>query len=242
MVIRKRLNVTLARILSVIQTSHHQPDLINGFNKHPKYSRPVKLSRLTENVLWFILDKIRRATHHDYYWISYLQCDITLSYCHPLILSSSHTVVLSSSHTIILSSCHTVILSYCHPVILSYCHPVICHPVILSRCMTANTVPTIETFSRKLLHPQTFQWRYKSLLVGWCSVALSESKPSVISHIKLRSHSSGEGFTFFPRHSSVSEFKITDVFSPPTTPQSRNSHVVLNISTSIVHLAQLQFS
>ena len=173
MVIRKRLNVTLARILSVIQTSHHQPDLINGFNKHPKYSRPVKLSRLTENVLWFILDKIRRATHHDYYWISYLQCDITLSYCHPLILSSSHTVVLSSSHTIILSSCHTVILSYCHPLILPSCHPLIlsschlssCHPVplydskysshnrnFLSEAVASSNIPmTIQITPRRLM-------------------------------------------------------------------------------------------
>ena len=41
----------------------------------------------------------------------------------------------------------------------------------------------------------------------------SVSQTETQSHIKLPSHSSGEGLTFFRRNSSISEFKITDVFS-----------------------------
>jgi len=145
---------------------------------------------------------------------------VILSYCHPVILSSCHNVILSYCHPVILSSRHTVILSSCHNGILSYCHPVIlssCQPVILSRCLTETTFPSIETSSRKLLLPQTFQSRCISLLVRLYSVAFSESKRNAKSHIKSRSHSSGEGFTFFPRSSSASDFKITDAFSSPTT-------------------------
>jgi hypothetical protein len=82
------LYVHCLSLTKAIISSHHQPD--DGFSTKPKYCSPLKLCRLLEKVLRFILDKIRA--------------------CHtPGLLLNFSLVFLSSNVTLhSTNSCHTV--------------------------------------------------------------------------------------------------------------------------------------